>query len=415
MRRSVVGRARPGAVGLAVAVVTAVVLTGSPGASAQPAPPTAGATQRYIVTLAPGTAAGTTADVARAAEHQLSTLGVSERPDRLFRSALKGYTADLTAAAAQQLAANPAVQAVEPDGLVWLADTQPNPPWGVDRIDQADLPLSPSYTYTATGAGVTAYVIDSGVRASHSDFGGRAITGLDVVDGGAADDCLGHGTHVSSTIGGRTMGVAKGVSLVAVRVFGCQSTAPESDVIAGIDWVVANHQAGQPAVANMSLSYLGSTALDTTVQRMIDDGVTVAVAAGNGAFGLFPLDACGWSPGRLPGAITVAASDINDGLANFSNRGSCVDLIAPGVDVPGASFNDDTSVVNMSGTSMATPHVVGAAAKVLQQTPGATPAQVATSLKQTATVGTIDGTGPCFAVIVCVFAPTPNLLLRSNL
>jgi subtilisin family serine protease len=403
---------RCAAVGAVLA--TAVAASGAPAwgttAGQHQVPGAGGGASGYIVTLEAGTG-----DVVATAEQQLDQLGLDGAPDQVYRSALKGYTAELTSAQATSLAAMPGVKAVEPDGLVWLTDTQPNPPWGVDRIDQADLPLSASYTYTATGAGVTAYVIDSGVRATHADFGGRATTGVDLVDGGAADDCLGHGTHVSSTIGGATYGVAKGVSIKAVRVFGCESTAPESTVIAGVDWVVANHQAGQPAVANMSLSYLTSAALDSAVQRLVDDGVTVAVAAGNGFLGLFPLNACDWSPGRLPAAITVAASDVNDQLASFSNRGNCVDIIGPGVDVPGATHNADTGSVNMSGTSMATPHVVGAAAKVLQLNPGATPDAVATALEQQASVGTIDGTGPCIFVVFCLFPETPNLLVRSNL
>jgi subtilisin family serine protease len=385
-------------------LVAALAASGASEAQTPPATSTG-----YIVTLQPGAV-----DVAKAAARQLGHVGVDAGPDLVFRSALQGYTASLTSAEATSLANLPGVAAVEPDGLVWLSDTQPNAPWGVDRIDQEDLPLSGTYTYTATGAGVTAYVIDSGVRATHADFGGRAVTGTDIVDGGAADDCLGHGTHVSSTIGGSTYGVAKRAKIVAVRVFGCQSTAPVSDVIAGVDWAVADHQPGQPAVANMSLSYTASAALDDAVQRLVADGVTVSVAAGNGFLGLFPLGACDWSPGRLPGAVTVAASDNADNLAAFSNRGNCVDLIAPGVNVLGAGHNDDAATATMSGTSMAAPHVAGAAAKLLQLNPGLTPAAVSDSLKQSATKGTIVGTGPCIFVVVCLFTETPNLLVRTN-
>lgn len=377
----------------------------------QPTPETDGPSA-WIVTLEEG--AG---DVAAAAADQLGDLGLDADPSQVFTDALLGYTATLTADQATQLADLPGVASVERNGLAWISETQPNAPWGVDRVDQADLPLSGSYTYTATGAGVTAYVIDSGARLSHGEFGGRAVTGVDVVDGGPADDCLGHGTHVSSSIGGQVHGVAKQVELVQVRVFGCESTAPIADIIEGIDWAVADHQPGEPAVANLSLGYLGSEALDQAIDRLIADGVTVVVAAGNGVplIGV-PLDACGWSPARVPGAVTVAASDKNDNMASFTNRGRCVDIIAPGVEVPGAGHSGDTATATMSGTSMASPHVAGAAAKILQGNPGAAPAAVADALKQQATPDTIAGTGTyCYLFIICVVPATPNLLVRSNL
>jgi subtilisin family serine protease len=397
-----------------------VTVAGAPGAGASPAsgaqappPPALG---DYIVTLEAGASGAGAGDVAAAAQRQLDQLGIDAEPDDVFRSALRGYTAELTAAQATALGDLPGVLAVEPDGLAWLTDTQPGAPWGIDRIDQADLPLSGDYTWTSTGAGVTAYVIDSGARLSHADFGGRATSGTDLVDGGEVEDCLGHGTHVSSTIGGATYGVAKAASLVQVRVFGCQSTAPISDVIAGVDWATADHQAGEPAVANMSLTYQTSTALDQAVQNLIDDGVTVAVAAGNGLplIGT-PTNACDWSPARVPGALTVAASDVNDAIASFSNKGNCVDVIAPGVNVPGAWYTADDATANASGTSMASPHVAGAAAKVLALSPGATPQQVAETLTQSATPGTITGTEPyCYFFVVCT-PPTANLFLHSDI
>lgn len=396
--------------GAAVLLAAVATTAGAQGAGAGPAQ-TAPAPAGYIVTLEAG--AG---DVAAAAQSQLDRLGLGEGPDEVFRTALRGYTAELTSAQASALADIPGVRAVERDGVAWLTDTQPNPPWGLDRIDQADLPLSGNYTWTANGTGVTAYVIDSGARLSHADFGGRATTGVDIFDGGAVEDCLGHGTHVSSTIGGATYGVAKGVSLVQVRAFGCQGTAPVSDIIAGVDWATANHQPGQPAVANMSLTYQPSTALDQAVQNLMNDGVTVAVAAGNGLplIGT-PTNACDWSPARVSGALTVAASDVNDAMASFSNKGNCVDIIAPGVNVPGAWYTADDATANASGTSMATPHVAGAAAKVLSGSPGATPAQVATTLKQSATSNTITGTAPyCYFFVICT-PQTPNLFLRTNL
>jgi subtilisin family serine protease len=396
---------------LTVAAVAAAVLAGS-SATAAAAPHGGGQTPPstsadYIVTLESDTAA---AQVSSTAADQLQDVRPGARPARVFRSALRGYTARLTAAQADELADAPGVLAVERDARMVAYDTQPGAPWGLDRIDQNALPLSSTYTYTRTGQGVTAYVIDTGIRFAHQDFGGRATSGFDAVDGGSADDCNGHGTHVASTIGGTTYGVAKRVSLVAVRVLDCNGSGATSGVIAGMDWVVANHQAGQPAVANMSLGGGASTAVDAAIARMTADGITVAVAAGNST-----ADACGASPARAPSALTIAASTQADALASFTNGGPCVDLVAPGQNITAAWSTSNTATNTISGTSMASPHAAGAAAKVLQGTPTASPDAVANSLKSVASTGRITNPGQtCLFWIFFCRPATPNVLLFSN-
>jgi subtilisin family serine protease len=315
---------------------------------------------------------------------------------------------ELPEAAAARLSAIPGVTAVERDQVVTADATQTGAPWGLDRTDQRDLPLSTGFTYTATGSGVTAYVIDTGIAYAHTDFGGRAVSGFDAVDGGSADDCNGHGTHVAGRVGGSTYGVAKGVRLVGVRVLGCDGSGTTSGVVAGIDWVTANHAAGAPAVANMSLGGGASTAIDDAVRASIADGVTYAVAAGNGNSRGVAQDACASSPARVPAALTVGATDRTDTAASFSNYGSCVDLFAPGVAIPSAWHTGPTATSTISGTSMATPHVAGVAALYLSGNTTAAPAAVSGVVTAAATTGQVTMSR------TAARAGTPNRLLFSS-
>ena len=313
----------------------------------------------------------------------------------VYGAALKGFSAKLPDAAAAALARNPHVVRVEQDQVMRAFTTQSNATWGLDRVDQRDLPLSGSFTYTPTGAGVSVYIIDTGIRFDHTEFGGRAVSGYDVIDGGTADDCNGHGTHVAGTVGGGTYGVAKGAKLVAVRVLGCDGSGTLSGVIAGIDWVTANHV--KPALANMSLGGGASSSLDDAVRKSISKGVTYAVAAGNSN-----ADACYYSPARVGEALTVGASTSSDARASFSNYGSCLDVFAPGESITSAWYSGSTATI--SGTSMASPHVAGVAALYLQGNPGASPSTVANAITSTATTERLTGV-----------SGSPNKLVYSTL
>lgn len=307
-----------------------------------------------------------------------------------YTTVLDGFAAKLPRQALRGLRNNPHVAYIEADGEVRVSETQSPATWGIDRVDQRDLPLSGSYTYAQSGAGVTAYVIDTGIRLAHSEFSGRAVSGYSAIaDGRGVDDCNGHGTHVAGTVGGETYGVAQDVRLVAVRVLDCNGSGSNSGVIAGVDWVTQNHAAGAPAVANMSLGGGISTALDTAVGNSIADGVTYALAAGND----YGANACNGSPSRVAAGLTIGSTTRTDARSDFSNVGSCLDMFAPGSDITSAWITSNTSTNTISGTSMATPHVAGAAALYLQANPSATPATVGNALISSSTPNKVTNPG----------------------
>ncbi|MBA2812326.1 S8 family peptidase [Streptomyces sp. KM273126] len=347
----------------------------------------------YIVTLKKGEA-GLKASSSQG-KGLIKTYGGTVK--KTFSSALNGYSANLSEAEAKRLAADPAVASVEQNQTVQVDATQSNAPWGLDRIDQTSLPLSSTYTYPdSAGSGVTAYVIDTGVRISHQQIAGRATNGYDAVDGdNVAQDGNGHGTHVATTIAGSTYGVAKAAKIVAVRVLDNSGSGTTAGVVAGIDWVTANHSG--PSVANMSLGGGASTALDTAVRNSIASGVTYAIAAGNSN-----ANASSYSPARVTEAITVGATTSTDARASYSNYGSVLDIFAPGSSITAGWNTSDTATNTISGTSMATPHVAGAAAIYLGGNTSASPAQVATALTNGATSGVVTSPG----------TGSPNRLLK---
>ncbi len=315
-----------------------------------------------------------------------------------YEHALRGFAATLPAPALDALRRNPQVRWVEEDGAASGSATQYSAPWGLDRIDQSDLPLNGTYNHYLTGSGVRVYVLDSGIRFDHVEFGGRAMGGFDGY-GGDGSDCYGHGTHVAGIIGGSNYGVAKQASLVSVRVLGCDNRGEYSTIIAGVDWVTGKYHPWIPAVANMSLSGAANASLDAAVNNSIANGIIYVIAAGNDN----GSDACNVSPARVGAALTVGATNSSDNRASFSNVGSCLDLFAPGLNIPSAFNTSSTATYIASGTSMAAPHVAGVAALYLQRYPSATPASVGSAIVNAAFTNRLSNVG----------TGSPNRLLNA--
>lgn len=352
---------------------------------------------RYIVVFKPAVANAV-------AEAQRLVRAQGGQVHHTYSNSIKGFAATLPAPAVEALRRNPNVEYVEQDMTVhkW-STTQTNATWGLDRIDQLYGPLDGRYSYTHDGTGVKAYIIDTGIRSSHQDFGGRVIAGATaILDGRGTNDCDGHGTHVAGTVGGSIYGVAKGVTLVPVRVLDCNGSGTWSGVISGVDWVTGEKTKapGQAMIANMSLGGGASRSVDDAVNRSIAQGVVYAVAAGNDN-----RDACNYSPARVSAALTVGATDSADRRAGFSNFGSCVNLFAPGVSITSAHSNSDRATATWSGTSMASPHVAGVAALLLSHNPQATPTEVRNAMLSGATAGVVGNPG----------TRSPNLMLYSRL
>lgn len=307
-----------------------------------------------------------------------------------FGGVLNGVVVNASAQKVQQMLSNPNIEYIEQDQIMSVAPlaqtnaNQPNAVWGLDRIDQQSLPLNSNYYYDFDGSGVTAYVIDTGVRVSHNEFGNRASHGYDFIDNDAdATDCNGHGTHVAGTIGGSAYGVAKNVNIVGVRVLGCNGSGSNSGVIAGINWVKNN--ASGPSVANMSLGGGASQATDDAVNNAVAAGISFVVAAGNDN-----RNACNYSPARAANAITVGSTTSSDSRSSFSNYGNCLDIYAPGSSIKSAWYNSNSATNTISGTSMAAPHVAGAVALFLDETPSLSPSQIDTKLSQRSTKNTVS-------------------------
>jgi subtilisin family serine protease len=394
-------RRRGAALTATVVLTTGLAATlGTAGPAAAITPDDASASGYVVVLRTPRAVPGTSPT--RLPEHAAATRarGRGATVVAAYHYALSGFAARLDAVQLAAVRRDPDVAEVVPDGTVSAsASTQPGATWGLDRIDQRTRPLDGSYTYDATGTGVTAYVIDTGIRATHTDLGGRVAAGYTAVaDGQGTADCNGHGTHVAGTLGGTQYGVAKQVTLVPVRVLGCTGSGSISGVISGVDWVTG--QPARPAVANMSLGGSANAALDAAVANSVAAGVTYAVAAGNSS-----ANACRFSPARVPTALTVGATTSSDGRASYSNYGSCLDLFAPGSAITSDWYTGDSATNTLSGTSMASPHAAGVAALYLQEHPGAAPSEVTAAITAQATPAVVTSAG----------RGSPNRLLYSRL
>ena len=401
---------------LSAAIGASLILAALPAFSAELRTAKKPVANNYIVVLKEGAAslAGERSSAARVSTVAQDMAGKHRvRVKKSFEHALRGFVVEANDAGLARLLADPNVAYVEEDGVVTISATQTGATWGLDRVDQRNLPLNSNYVYDTTAAGVHAYIIDTGVLLAHNEFSARMGGGFDAVtSGGNANDCNGHGTHVAGTVGGTTYGVAKGVTIHPVRVLGCTGSGTNAGVIAGIDWVAQNRVL--PAVANMSLGGGASQATDDAIARLTNAGVTVVVAAGNGND-----NACNYSPARAPSAITVGSTTNTDARSSFSSFGTCLDIFGPGSSITSAWYTSTTAINTISGTSMASPHVAGVAALYLANNPSATPAQVTTALinNSTPNIVTSPGTGSPNRLLYSIFGgttPPPTGQTYSN-
>ena len=401
---------------LSAAIGASLILAALPAFSAELRTAKKPVANNYIVVLKEGAAslAGERSSAARVSTVAQDMAGKHRvRVKKSFEHALRGFVVEANDAGLARLLADPNVAYVEEDGVVTISATQTGATWGLDRVDQRNLPLNSNYVYDTTAAGVHAYIIDTGVLLAHNEFSARMGGGFDAVtSGGNANDCNGHGTHVAGTVGGTTYGVAKSVTIHPVRVLGCTGSGTNAGVIAGIDWVAQNRVL--PAVANMSLGGGASQATDDAIARLTSAGVTVVVAAGNSND-----NACNYSPARAPSAITVGSTTSTDARSSFSSFGTCLDIFGPGSSITSAWYTSTTAINTISGTSMASPHVAGVAALYLANNPSATPAQVTTALinNSTPNIVTSPGTGSPNRLLYSIFGgttPPPTGQTYSN-